>query len=126
MPNANVETSPTITVLDVSATLPERWGHLRLDVDYRAPTPIWIDDGRPAVIVDVSPLHLSTALATALMAWQKHFDGHFAFDRWPHWDSKDAERWHVVEGHRLFDKLVRALPDTQITFDIWAVDTDTP
>jgi hypothetical protein len=113
-------------VLDVSAPLPDRrWKHLRLDVDYSAPTPIWVDEGRLFVLMELSPLHLPRALEVALMNWQTQFDGHFAFDRWPHWDSKDSEQWHVAEGHRLFEELVRALPDAKITFDIWAVDNAT-
>jgi hypothetical protein len=105
------------------APLSDRWKRLRLTVDYRAPTPVWVDDGQ-ANVGDLTPLHLPPTLATALIAWAQQFEKHFALDRWPHWDSKAAERWHVAEGHRLFDELVRVLPDTRITLDIWAVDTD--
>jgi hypothetical protein len=94
-----------------------------LDVDYAAPTPLWLNDGQ-AVITDLSPLRLPPSLTAALLAWQQQFDAHFAVDRWPHWDSKAAEEWHVAEGHRLFQALIRALPSTKIMLRVWALDSD--
>ena len=103
--------------------LSDRYGRLSLDVDYAAPTPLWVNEGQ-AVIRDLTPLHLTPTLTDRLLAWQQQFDAHFALDRWPHWDSKAAEEWHVAEGHRLFYKLVRALPLTKIMLRIWALDSD--
>jgi hypothetical protein len=57
-------------------------------------------------------------------AWQRPFAAHFALDRWPHWDTKDAEHRHIAEGHRLFHELGEALPTVRLRFDIWAVDAD--
>jgi hypothetical protein len=94
-----------------------------LDVDYAAPTPLWVDEGR-AVIADLTPLHLPPSLTAGLVAWQHQFDAHFSLDRWPHWESKAAEEWHISEGHRLFRDIVQALPLTKIMLRIWALDSD--
>jgi hypothetical protein len=94
-----------------------------LTVDYAASTPLWADDGA-ANISDLTPLRLPPTLEAALITWQHQFDSHFAVDRWPHWDNKPAEQWHIAEGHRLFARLVNALPTSEITLSIWAVDAD--
>lgn len=107
----------------VSASLSDRYRGLCLEVDYGAPTPLWVNEGQ-AVITDLTSLHLPPSLMNGLLAWQQHFDAHFSLDRWPHWDSKVAEEWHVAAAHRLFQELVVALPLTKIMLRIWALDSE--
>jgi hypothetical protein len=56
--------------------------------------------------------------------WQRHSGQHFSLARSPHWDGADAERWHVAQGHRLVDELIKAPPAMRPTLDIWAFDAD--
>jgi hypothetical protein len=94
---------------------------LTLAVEYSAPTPLDINGG---VLRSTEPLGLDDALSDALIGWQRHFVEHFYFDRWPHWDSLAAADWHEAEGHRLFDRLSAALPETQVTLSLWPVEGD--
>lgn len=94
---------------------------LTLTVEYAASTPLDID-GR--VLVSTAPLALDDPLSQALIDWQQHFNAHFSAMRWPHWDSAAAADWHEAEGHRLLDRLSAALPNTQVTLDLWPIEGD--
>ena len=106
----------------MSERLCDPYERLCLDVDYAAPTPLWVNEGQ-AVITDLTSLYLPPPLTARLLAWQEQFDALFALDRWPHWDSKAAEEWHVAEGHELFKQLVQAVPRRKVMLRIWALDS---
>jgi hypothetical protein len=99
------------------------WSSLCLMTDYGAGTPLWIGGEN---LSDLEPLNLGPHLVRSLLSWQHHFDEHFLYDREPSWDRPASRDWYAQEGARLHERLRRALPDIQVTLDLWPVTGKAP
>lgn len=101
-----------------------RWAQLTFAPDYAAPTPLWEiarDGGGVLSVEHLTTLGLTDHLITGLVDWQRFFDAHFSSTR-PHWDSPGSAERFGSRGKRLHDRLTRALPDVQITLDLWPLE----
>ena len=99
------------------------WSSQCLMTDYGASTPLWVGSRN---LSDLEPLHLRPHLVRSLFVWQHYFDEHFLHDQEPSWDNAVSRDWYAQEGVRLHECLRRALPDIQVSVDLWPVTGQTP
>jgi hypothetical protein len=84
-------------------------GPLKVMPDYCAELPLWGPDWES--------LHLDPALLDRLADWQDDFDANFVAGKG--WKTPEARNRWSREAVRLEDQLRQALPDVEITVDLW-------
>lgn len=72
----------------------------------------------------LAQLGLSPHVVACLMAWQRYFDDYFHTDGT--WDSPEGAQAYADRGRKLRDRLARALPETDVTLDLWPADQSVP